>query len=49
LSLAYTPGVAEPCLEIEKRLLDVFRMTAIVEEIVRLTAFSVVDTKKWLV
>ncbi len=27
LSLAYTPGVAEPCLEIEKNPLDVFKYT----------------------
>jgi malate dehydrogenase (oxaloacetate-decarboxylating)(NADP+) len=28
LSLAYTPGVAEPCLEIEKNPLDAFKYTA---------------------
>jgi malate dehydrogenase (oxaloacetate-decarboxylating)(NADP+) len=28
LSLAYTPGVAQPCLEIEKNPLDAFRYTA---------------------
>jgi malate dehydrogenase (oxaloacetate-decarboxylating)(NADP+) len=28
LSLAYTPGVAEPCLQIEKNPLDAFKYTA---------------------
>ena len=28
LSLAYTPGVAEPCLEIEKNPQDAFKYTA---------------------
>jgi malate dehydrogenase (oxaloacetate-decarboxylating)(NADP+) len=28
LSLAYTPGVAEPCLQIEKKPLDAFKYTA---------------------
>jgi malate dehydrogenase (oxaloacetate-decarboxylating)(NADP+) len=28
LSLAYTPGVAQPCLEIEKNPLDAFKYTA---------------------
>jgi malate dehydrogenase (oxaloacetate-decarboxylating)(NADP+) len=28
LSLAYTPGVAEPCLDIEKNPLDAFKYTA---------------------
>src|SRR5215469_1817322 len=28
LSLAYTPGVAEPCLEIEKNSLDAYKYTA---------------------
>ena len=28
LSLAYTPGVADPCLEIEKNPDDVFKYTA---------------------
>jgi malic enzyme len=28
LSLAYTPGVAQPCLEIEKNSLDAFKYTA---------------------
>src|ERR1051325_2152865 len=28
LSLAYTPGVAEPCLEIEKNPSDAFKYTA---------------------